>query len=116
MPGHGRDWLMAQCQAAGAEVEACVAYERCTPALSPDEMAQAAAAAESGSLWLFSSSEALQHLQRVLPGTDWSASSALVTHPRIAQAARSAGFLDVQESRPSLDDVVRALESHWSPP
>lgn len=116
MPGHGRDWLMAQCQASGAEVEACVAYERCAPALSPGEMAQAAAAAESGSLWLFSSSEALQHLQQLLPDIDWSASSALVTHPRIAQAARSAGFLDVQESRPSLDDVVRALESHWSPP
>ncbi len=114
-PGNGRDWLMAKCQAAGAVVEACVAYERCAPDWNPAELAQATAAAAPGSLWLFSSSEALLHLQHALPNTDWSSSSALVTHPRIAQAARSAGFLDVQESRPSLDDVVRALKSHWSP-
>ena len=114
-PGNGRDWLMAQCRAAGAVVEACVAYERCAPDWKPDALAQANAAAASGSLWLFSSSEALLHLQQALPDADWSSSSALVTHPRIAQAARSAGFLDVQESRPSLDDVVRALKSHWSP-
>jgi uroporphyrinogen-III synthase len=114
--GQGRDWLMGQCEAAGAVVEACVAYERCAPTWSLAEIALAVAAAESGSLWLFSSSEALQHLQQALPNTDWSSSSALVTHPRIAQAARLAGFLDVKESRPSLDDVVRALESHWSLP
>ncbi|WP_247596867.1 uroporphyrinogen-III synthase [Hydrogenophaga sp. PAMC20947] len=114
--GQGRDWLMGQCEAAGATVDACVAYERCSPTWSPAELALAAAAAEPGSLWLFSSSEALQHLQQALPNADWSSSSALVTHPRIAQAARSAGFLDVQESRPSLDDVVRALKSHWSSP
>ena len=114
-PGNGRDWLMAQCQAAGAEVQACVAYERCAPDWKPAELAHATAAAAAGSLWLFSSSEALLYLQQALPITDWSSSSALVTHPRIAQAARSAGFLDVQESRPSLDDVVRALKSHWSP-
>ena len=29
--GNGRDWLIAQCEAAGAQVESCVAYERSAP-------------------------------------------------------------------------------------
>ena len=113
--GHGRDWLIARCEAAGAQVEACVAYERRAPAWSAEKVALAKAAAQPASLWLFSSSEAIQHLQQGLPGVSWASASALATHPRIAQSARAAGFLNVQESRPSLEDVARALKSHWSP-
>ena len=113
--GHGRDWLMARCEAAGAQVGACVTYERRAPIWSAQKMALAKAAAQPASLWLFSSSEAIQHLQQGLPDVSWASASALATHPRIAQTARAAGFLDIQESRPSLEDVVRALKSHWSP-
>ena len=66
---------------------------------------------DADQLWLLSSSEALTNLQSLVPGIDWSAAGALATHPRIAAAARSAGFGQVIESRPALPDVVRALES-----
>ncbi|MGE3348297.1 MAG: uroporphyrinogen-III synthase, partial [Ramlibacter sp.] len=36
---------------------------------------------------------------------------AVATHPRIAQAAREAGFGVVCESRPALADVVASIES-----
>jgi len=111
LPGTGRDWLIQRCEAAGAQVEACVAYERRAPVLSVAERALIQDASGVGQLWLFSSSEALTNLQTLAPGTDWSAALALATHPRIAAAARAAGFGQVIESRPALPDVLSALES-----
>ncbi len=109
LPGTGRDWLIRHCEAAGAQVGACVAYERRAPVLSVAERALVRDASGAGHLWLFSSSEALANLQALAPGTDWSAAAALATHPRIAAAARAAGFGQVIESRPALPDVLRAL-------
>ncbi len=114
--GNGRDWLIRQCEAAGAQVQACVAYERHPPAWTADERTLARQARAAGSVWLFSSSEALDHLLSADPGGDWSQASALVTHPRIAARARAAGFGQVTECRPALPDVVRALESGWTRP
>jgi uroporphyrinogen-III synthase len=116
LAGHGRDWLIQQCQAAGAHVEACVAYERCAPTVTPAVQAQLRAAAAPGSLWLFSSSEALAHLRGMAPHGQWAQASALATHPRIAATARAAGFGWVVQTRPALPDVLRALESGWSRP
>ena len=65
----------------------------------------------TGVAWLFSSSQAVAHLTELLPAQDWRSARAVATHPRIAQAARSAGFGVVCESRPSLDAVAAALES-----
>lgn len=110
-PGQGRDWLIRQCEAAGATVQACVAYERRAPVWDAATRALAMAAAQDGSVWLFSSSQALEHLLALLPGTDWSRTPALATHPRIAAAAQAAGFGCVRQTRPGLSDVVRALES-----
>ncbi len=114
--GNGRDWLIRQCEAAGARVEGCVAYERRAPVLSEHDRQSIPDAAKAGSVWLFSSSEALAALEGLLPDADWSAATALATHPRIAQAVRDAGFGRVIESRPSLPDVLRALESERSAP
>ncbi|WP_298923701.1 uroporphyrinogen-III synthase [uncultured Ramlibacter sp.] len=107
----GRDWLMAQLLRSGVQVDTVVAYLRHAPVLDAQQLALARSAAHDGSVWLFSSSEALAHLERALPGQDWSRARALVTHPRIAQAARSAGFGVVCESRPAVDAVAAALES-----
>jgi len=109
--GQGRDWLAQQCQQAGARVDWCVAYRRQRPLWSSERCAQACAAASDGSIWLFSSSEAIAHLGALLPGQDWHAACALTTHARIAQAARALGFGAVHQTRPALPDVVRALES-----
>jgi uroporphyrinogen-III synthase len=113
--GNGRDWLIQQCEAAGARVESCVAYERAAPRWTTAQSAVARAAASSGSAWLFSSSEAVNHLLTAAPHTDWSPACAIATHPRIAASARAAGFGRVIETRPALPDVLRALESNWSP-
>jgi uroporphyrinogen-III synthase len=59
--------------------------------------------------WLFSSSEAVGHLSRLAPSAHWQASRALVSHPRIAQAARDAGFGRVDLVEPGLEAVVRHL-------
>ena len=115
MAGSGRDWLIRQCLAAGAIVEACAAYERRPPTWSDAQRALAESATGEAAAWLFSSSEALSHLRSLCPGTDWRTTTAMATHPRIAQTASEAGFGRVLISRPSLSDVMRALESTWSP-
>lgn len=113
--GNGRDWLIQQCEAAGASVESCVAYERSASRWTAGQAAVARAAASAGSAWLFSSSEAVHHLTSATPHTDWSSACAIATHPRIAASAKAAGFGRVIETRPALPDVLRALESNWSP-
>lgn len=110
-PGVGRDWLANTLGAAGAQVEFVVAYERRPPLLSAQQLAQVRQASSDQSVWLFSSSEAIANLRHSVPDVDWSGAQALVTHPRIAQAARDAGFGVVRESRPSLAEVVASIES-----
>ncbi len=107
----GRDWLAAQLAERGAVVEQVVAYRRAPPAWDEARRAHAASAAADGSLWLLSSSEAIANLRTGLPQQDWSGAAALATHPRIAQAARQAGFGTVRETRPALDAVVASIES-----
>ena len=107
----GRSWLTEQLVAAGAQLDTVVAYERRMPVFSPDQRHQAQQACANGSVWLFSSSEAIQHLQTLLPGQNFRSARAVATHPRIAQAARSAGFGVVCESRPLLNDIVASIES-----
>lgn len=110
-PGQGRDWLAARIHAAGGQVDFVVAYERGAPAFDAPQQALARRAAHDGTLWLFSSSEAIAHLAQALPGQDWAAAHALATHPRIAQAARAAGFGCVSECKPALADVAAFIKS-----
>ncbi|HWP12937.1 MAG TPA: uroporphyrinogen-III synthase [Ramlibacter sp.] len=108
----GRDWLADQLVASGAQVEVLAAYRRQPPQWTETQLAQARQwGSAPGCVWLFSSSQAIGHLQALLPEHDWAPSRAVATHPRIAQAARKAGFGVVCESRPALDAVVAALES-----
>ena len=113
VPALGRDWLAQQWLAAGAIVEFVSVYERRSPHLSAAQISQAQSAATDGALWLFSSSEAVANLlaQAGLTGVDWQQARAIATHPRIAQAARAAGWGVVMESRPALDDIVMCLRA-----
>jgi uroporphyrinogen-III synthase len=108
--GAARDWLAGQLGAAGVEVQAIAAYLRAAPVFSQAQRTYALLGATQG-VWLFSSSQGIANLRALLPAQDWSQARALATHPRIAQAARLAGFGVVCESRPSLDAVAAALES-----
>ena len=114
--GSGRDWLIRRCRAAGAHVEGCAAYARHAPVLSFTEQELIRSATTEGSAWLFSSSEALAPLRALAPAPDWALASALVTHPRIGEAAVHAGFGHVVATRPTLADVLRTLESDWYRP
>jgi uroporphyrinogen-III synthase len=110
--GSGRDWLSAQIRAAGGEVDFAVAYTRAAPQYTQGELALAkSAAAADGPLWVLSSAQALNHLLAALPDQPWAGARALATHPRIAQAARAAGFGGVVECRPALADVAASIES-----
>ncbi len=109
MPGasNGRDWLARQLAAAGALPEFLAVYQRSAPLFTAQQRKTIEDAAVDGSVWLFSSSEAVGHL----PAADWSQARAVATHPRIAEAVRAAGWGVVAESRPTLDDIVASIES-----
>ena len=111
--GAGRDWLSQQLQAAHVPVAWVAAYVRSAPVWTSAQQAIARQAAQDGSVWCFSSSQALQHLAQCLPATDWSHARAIATHARIAQAAQALGFGQVQVARPLVSDVLASLES-WA--
>jgi uroporphyrinogen-III synthase len=107
----GRDWLGQQLRDAGADVRVVQSYVRAAPVPSPDERVLLADAVADPVrwIWMFSSSEAIAHLQALAPGAAWAASRALASHPRIAERAREAGFGSVAIVSPSPAAVAAAL-------
>lgn len=108
----GREWLGGQLADAGVQVDSVAAYTRQAAAWDAAEQASARRAAADGSLWLFSSSEAVRQLPVLLPGQDWNRARAIATHPRIASAVAALGFGEVIACRPAFDDVLASIESH----
>ena len=106
----GRDWMADRLRTAGASVAQVAAYRRAAPVWAAAQAALARAALADGSVWLFSSSEAIGNLKALLPDARFEAARAIATHPRIAQTARAAGFGVVCESRPGLDSLERSLK------
>lgn len=107
----GRDWLSLQVADTGAAQETVVVYRRVPPSWGEVEHRLAQAASSDGSLWLFSSSQAIANLLLAVPQVDWSQARAIATHPRIAQAATSAGFGQVHQAPAGLDALVASIES-----
>lgn len=114
----GRDWLACQLRGAGAEVGFLAAYRRCAPTLAAAGQAilEAAQLRPRGHCWLFSSAETVGHLRDLAPGADWSAAHAIASHPRIADAARVAGFARVQVVDARFETLLAALASLESSP
>ena len=111
--GTGRDWLMQQWRAGDCQVDVVSSYERRTPQLTAAQLELARAASCDGSVWLFSSSEAVTNLvqQPGLRAVSWQRAQAIATHPRIQAAALAAGWGVVHLSRPAVDDITSALAS-----
>jgi uroporphyrinogen-III synthase len=107
----GRDWLAEHLREAGARVEFVQAYARAAPTLDEASRALLAAALAEPArwAWMFSSSEAIDHLHALAPGADWRAARAFASHPRIAERARARGFVDVSLVSPSAASVAQAL-------
>lgn len=114
----GRDWITRQWQDAGAQVDFVGVYQRQPPLFSRAQLQRAQEASADGSVWLFSSSEALANLLGLpgLQGVDWRGASAIATHPRIEDAVRAAGWGVVIASRPALEDIRASLGSLKSSP
>jgi uroporphyrinogen-III synthase len=109
--GSGRDWLTQQLQAFGVTVSWVAAYARSAPVWTAAQCQQAEQAATDGSVWCFSSSQAISHLQQLLPAQNWAQTRCIATHARIAQSAQAIGFGEVHAARPLVADVVASLES-----
>jgi len=107
----GRDWLGQQMRGAGADVRVVQSYGRAAPQPDADERALLAAALAEPArwIWMFSSSEAIDHLQALAPGAHWDAGRALASHPRIAERAVTLGFGSVTIVAPSPAAVAAAL-------
>jgi uroporphyrinogen-III synthase len=109
--GVGREWFANRVAQAAAQVDFVVAYQRGLPDLKDEDLLLARRAATDGSVWLFSSSEAIVNLQALLPRQNWARARAVATHARIAEAARAAGFGVVRESSPKLAQLLASIES-----
>lgn len=109
----GRDWLAERWQAAGARLRVIEAYRRVAASWGDAQqaLAQAAALHPQAYRWLFSSSQSIAQLAGRMPD-GWLArtsAGAIATHPRIAEAARAAGFDPVVVCLPTVAGVVQAL-------
>lgn len=112
----GRDWLAETLRGHGATVEHVAAYRREAPVFGAAHQALLAAAFHepAAHLWYFSSSEAIDHLERAsaaLAPMRWAEARALATHPRIAERARQLGIARVSECRPPLEAVLACIQS-----
>lgn len=112
----GRDWLADTLRAHGADVGFVSAYRRVPPrwdAAAQSQLAEALAR-PADHLWLFSSSESINHLMAHLRQSAVAlplGAKALATHPRIADCAQTAGFAPVWQSLPTVVEVVACIQS-----
>jgi uroporphyrinogen-III synthase len=106
----GRDWLAERLRAEQAVVDFVSVYRRTVP--QPDGAQsvclQSALAEPARTQWLFSSSQAVSHLQQLAPHATWAQARAWATHPRIAQTLQALGFGHVHTVAPTIDAVVAA--------
>jgi uroporphyrinogen-III synthase len=110
LPGSGRDWLAQQCLLRGAQVDAVVAYERTLQRCDRPDVAPLLEQALNVPCWMFSNKESLQALAHLTPD-HWAHKTALVTHPRIGEAALVMGFGSVQTIASGPEALSAALES-----
>ena len=107
----GRDWLALRLQDAGLDVLQCAAYARRLPVWTDVRRGQAQTALAQGAWWLFSSSEAVRHLQVLWPALPWARLRALATHPRIAQGLQAMGCVHVHTVPAALPAMVASIKS-----
>ena len=107
----GRDWLAQQLESEGLQVFQAVAYVRQAPELTPAQCQRAHQAMTDGSWWLFSSSEAAQHLLQACPDLPLSQARALATHPRIAQRLLASGWGRVDTVPAGLEAQAESIKS-----
>jgi uroporphyrinogen-III synthase len=103
--GNGREWLSERLREHGVDVQTLAVYERRKPDWSAAQRDAAQAALRDGSVWLLTSSQAVDHLVQLAGSL--ARAHALATHPRVAERARAAGFAQVDVCEPGLDSIAR---------
>lgn len=101
-----RNWLIEQFQNAGAHPQALPVYCRCAPHWSDAQKTWLNSEQAQTACWLFTSSESFIHL----PKKDWSKAIAMVTHPRIGEAAKLSGFTQVIFTEPELQIALKSVQ------
>jgi uroporphyrinogen-III synthase len=109
----GRDWLVHQLEERGARIDAVQVYRRMPPVWEASEHAnlRQALAEPSRHIWLFSSSEAIDQLEELAPGADWSRTRAIASHPRISARAARLGVGTLHQTKPTLAAVIACIQS-----
>ncbi len=102
------NWLARQVQQLGAQAQELITYQRQAPNITVAQAELAISAAQDGSIWLFSSSLAVEHLHQALPEIRFQATPCIATHARIAQTAMQYGFV-AHICQPQLNDIAHML-------
>ena len=113
----GRELLADALRDNGVEVEQLAAYRRAAPVLDQAKSAQLRHLLETGADWVITSSEALRILLQMVrdvagePGVVKMQQQRLVVpHVRIAETARSLGFIDVVQTGSGDEPLLAALQ------
>lgn len=107
----GRDWLALELEKAKVKVSAIAAYQRTPVQLTESQKALVHQYIADGSVWLFSSSAALQALISQCPKANWSMAKATVTHPRMAELAQKMGWGTVSIAPPGFSSLLASIKS-----
>ncbi len=111
----GRDWLAATLRAAGAEVQVVELYRRAAPAADAASLDRLRELLGLHAAWQIAAAASLDNLCELLraagldPRRELTAQRALVHHPRVAEAARRAGFGRVDVVPFRAGTLLRAL-------
>jgi uroporphyrinogen-III synthase len=113
----GRELLADALRDSGVHVEQVAAYRRAAPVLDAAKSAQLSHLIETGADWVITSSEALRFLLQMV--RDVAGESGVVKmqqqrlvvpHVRIAESARSLGFVDVVQTGSGDEPLLAALQ------
>jgi uroporphyrinogen-III synthase len=108
--GSGREWLAEQIRARQGQVHYQAVYQRAGLLVLPD---WAQKRPPQKTVWLFSSSQAVQQLHQISPSASWLQSPVLATHPRIAETALQVGFTEVQVVAPNTQAIAQRFQDQW---
>jgi uroporphyrinogen-III synthase len=113
----GRELLAERLTAAGCQVEQVAAYRRVAPVLTPDKRQTLQSLLDGEQDWIITSSEGLRVLMELVTQLHNATYVAkmqqqriIAPHARIAETARNAGFINVDQTGSGDERLLAALQ------